>query len=353
LLERGFITRESVVNGCVEITETTRRNRNFKVKEQKGPGYFVKQVRRFDPEAQRTLRAEAECYRLAAQDERFAALARVVPHFHTYDPRRSVLITALLDGAETLTEHHLRTASFPVDVAEQLGRTFGDCHCKAITGPPSDLDGIFLRRTAWALSLHEMPPAAAPDLSGGIHQMLGMVRQFPQFEAALNKLRAEWRFDALIHGDIKWENCVLCPGADGRASLKIVDWEMVDWGDSCWDVAGIFSSYLSFWVASLPPYDSPDAGLLVGQARFPIERMQPALRSFWSTYVRCRDISGQPARDFLRQAVLYAGARNIQTAFELLQLSPQANRNTVLLLQLSMNILLDPDQATSELLGIA
>jgi len=353
LLERGFVTRESVVNGGVEISEIPRRNRNFRVKQREGPGYFLKQVRRWEPETLRTLQAEAQCYRLAAEDESFTDLAGIVPHFHSYDQRRAVLVTELLDGAETVNEHHFRNASFPVELAEQLGRAFGNYHRKANMNPPATLDGMFPRCPAWVLSLHEgMPPHTVPNLSGGIHQMLGMVRQFPQFGTVLDKLRTEWRFDVLIHGDIKWDNCVLCPLSNGDFQLKIVDWEMADWGDSCWDLAGIFSAYLSLWVQSLPGNGLANPGALVAQARFPIERMQPAIRSFWNTYTQCRDVSGQAARDLLRRTVQYAGARNIQTAFEVLQLSPQANSNTVLLLQLSMNVLTNPEDASRELLGV-
>jgi Ser/Thr protein kinase RdoA (MazF antagonist) len=352
LLERGFVTRESVVNGGVEISEIPRRNRNFRVKQRDGPGYFLKQVRRWEPETLRTLHVEAQCYKLASEHENFADVAEIVPHFLSYDQRRAVLITELLDGAETIAEHHFRSDSFPAEVAEQLGRAFGNYHRKANMNPPASLDGVFPRRPAWALSLHDMPPHTVPNLSGGIHQMLGMVRQFSQFGTVLEKLRTEWRVEVLIHGDIKWDNCVLCPRANGDFRLKIVDWEMADWGDSCWDLAGIFSAYLSFWVQSLPGNSMANPGALVAQARFPIERMQPAIRSFWNTYTKCRDVSGQAARDLLRRTVLYTGARNIQTAFEFLQPSPQANAGTVLLLQLSMNILMNPEDASRELLGI-
>jgi len=352
LLERGFLTREAVVHGGVEVSEIPRRNRNFRIKQRNGPGYFLKQVRQWDPETVRTLRAEAQCYRLAVEDGTFADVARIVPRFCAYDERRAVLVTELLDGAETITEHHFRNDAFPVEVAEQLGMAFGSYHRKAAAGPPAGLDGMFLRRPAWALSLHDMPPQSTPGLSGGIHQMIGMIRQFPEFAAALEKLRAGWRADAVIHGDIKWDNCVLCPGSDGHLLLKIVDWEMADWGDSCWDLAGILSAYLSFWVQSLPgQMGNPD--LMVAQARYPVERMQPAMRSFWRKYTECREVSGQAARDLLRRTVLYTGARNIQTAFEVLQASPQANSGTVLLLQLSMNVLTNPEEAASELLGIA
>ena len=206
LFERGFVTPDSAVNGGVEISELPRRNRNFRVKQRNGQGYFLKQVRRWEPEALRTLHVEAECYRIAAENEIFSDVAEIVPHFRWYDPRRAVLVTELLDGAETITEHHFRNDSVPGDIAEQLGRAFGNYHRKATGKPPAALDGMFPRRPAWALSLHDMPPHTVPNLSGGIHQMLGMIRQFPQFGPALEKLRNEWRFDALIHGDIKWDN---------------------------------------------------------------------------------------------------------------------------------------------------
>ena len=143
LLERGCVTRESVVNGCVEISEISRRNRNFRVSQRSGPGYFVKQVRRWDIESLRTLRAEAQCYRLAAEDASFVDLIPVIPHFHSYDQRRAVLITHLLEGAETVNEHHFRNASFPVEIAEELGRAFGGYHRKAAAdGPPAGLDAV-------------------------------------------------------------------------------------------------------------------------------------------------------------------------------------------------------------------
>lgn len=351
LLERGLTTRESVVNGGIEISEIPRRNQNFKVRQRDGSGYFLKQVRRWEPEALRTLQAEAQCYQLATEREEFADLRDIVPCFHSYDPRRAVLVTELLD-AETVTEHHFRNDAFPVAVAEQLGRAFGSYHRKAAANGAPAVNGLFSRRTAWALSLHDMAPQSVQDPSGGIFQMLGMIRQFPQFAESFQELRGEWRTDAVIHSDIKWDNCLLCKESDGSPKLKVVDWEMADWGDSCWDIAAIFSAYLSFWVQSLPANGLGNPGALVGQARFPIERMQPAIRSFWSTYRESRGLLPTASSQLLRRAVRYAGARNIQTAFETLQLMPQAHSGTVLLLQLSMNVLTKPEEAARELLGL-
>lgn len=352
LIERGMVTRESVVSGSLEIVEISRRNRNFKVTERNGQGYFVKQVRQWDAEATRTLQTEAECYRLATRDAALEGIAAIVPRFCLFDPRSSVLITELLDGAQTIAEHHFRSDDFPIAVAEQLGQAFGTYHRSAMANPRAGQNGLFLRRTPLALSMCEMPSQAAAHFSAGIHQMLGMLRQFPQFGQALETLRSNWSCESLIHGDIKWENCVLCPGSNGHLRLKIVDWELADWGDPCWDVAGIMSAYLLFWVQSLPLNSLAAPGAMVERARYPIERMQPAIRSFWSHYADCRQVSAQAARDLLRRIMLYTGARIIQTAFEMLQTAPTANPVTVLLLQLSMNVLEKPEEAIRELLGI-
>src|SRR5215831_3281405 len=106
LLERGLLSHQSVVNGLVRIVEIGRRNRNFKVTQRNGSGYFLKQVRRWDPETLRTLQVEAECYKLACESPEFAELRKIMPRFLSYDQRHAVLITELLEPAETVAEHH-------------------------------------------------------------------------------------------------------------------------------------------------------------------------------------------------------------------------------------------------------
>ena len=351
LLERGLVSYESVVNGSVQIAEIPRRNHNFKVTQQTGPGYFLKQVRNWDPETLRTIQVEAECYKLARETQEYAELKKIVPRFHSFDQRHAVLITELLEPAETIADHHFRNNSFPVTVAEELGEVFGKYH-RSAQERVRDLGALFPRRPAWSLSLHQNFPEARERLSGGNYQMLAMLRQFPQFGTVLDKLRANWRFDALIHADIKWDNCLLCPGANGKPALRIVDWEMADVGDSCWDVGSIFSAYLTFWVQSLPGHNLMNAEALVAQARFPIETMHPAIRAFWQTYLGYLDVPEEVSRELLNRSVQYAGARMIQTAFEVLRLAPRANPVSVLLLQLSMNVLTCPEEARSELLGL-
>lgn len=352
LLERGFVTAETVVDGGLLIQEIPRRNHNFKVTQQNGPGYFLKQVRRWDPESLRTLQCEAQCYWLAGKHAEFADLAGIMPKFHSYDQKRSVLATELVQNAETVTEHHFRNAAFPMAVAEQLGHAFGRYHRKVKSKSHNEVTAVFPRRPPWVLSIHQTPPQMFPELSSANYQLLGIVRQFPDFARELDRLRAEWRQDTLIHGDIKWDNCLLSANGEGKPSLKIVDWELADWGDSRWDVAAIFNAYLSFWVQSLPAHTGQNTEALLAQTPYPVESMQPAMRVFWKTYADNLHGTSGARRELLDRTVRYCGARMIQSAFESLQMVQQMHPGAILLLQASMNVLTKPVEAARELLGI-
>src|SRR5213076_3215200 len=105
--------------------------------------------------------------------------------------------------------------------------------------------------------------------------LLAIVRQYPEFPSALEALRTGWRSERLIHGDMKWDNClVLGSGGPGQGPspplpLRVIDWELADFGDGLWDVGGIFHSFLCSWLMSMPPHDQARAELLVGSARYP------------------------------------------------------------------------------------
>jgi hypothetical protein len=131
-----------------------------------------------------------------------------------------------------------------------------------------------------------------------------------------------------------------------------VDWELADFGDACWDAGAVFQSYLSFWVFSMPATPGVPAEQLVGSAQFPVEKMQPAIRAFWRSYVETRGLGAEEARAALERSVGYGAARMIQTAYEYMFYAPQITASALYLLQLSLNILKSPREATASLLAL-
>ena len=158
----------------------------------------------------------------------------------------------------------------------------------------------------------------------------------------------------MIHGDMKWDNCVTYfeNGNDKDPSVKIVDWELADIGDARWDVGAILQSYLSFWLLSIPANAEATAMQLVEMAQFPLEKMQPAIRVFWQTYLETHKVDSADAAELLESCVKYAAARMIQTAYEYMQYSSQISANALYLLQVSLNTLKDPKEAIRDLLAL-
>ncbi|HEY0794957.1 MAG TPA: phosphotransferase [Acidisarcina sp.] len=351
LLARGLLTPVSIVDGDYLAVETARRNRNFKVIRSRNPAYFVKQVKIWDNQSLATLRCEVYCYWLAANHPDFAALRSLVPRFYGWDENHAILVTELLTRAENLSEYHARHSAFPIAAAMELGSAFGRYH-RQVPAPPPDATQAapFPRRVPWALTMHQPEWKTLTGLSEANAQMIALVHSYPEFAQALEPLRAAWPATALIHGDIKWDNCMVETDSAGNPAIKIVDWEMADWGDGLWDVAAIFNQYLSHWIYSLPGDSSAATVDLVDSATRPFRHMLPALHAFWSAYARASELSGLAAKAALSKTMTYCGARMLQSVYEYSQYSPRLTRPALYLLQASQNILADPEGAVRDLL---
>jgi hypothetical protein len=273
-----------------------------------------------------------------------------MPRLFAYDTSRHVLVLELIPGGETLAEYQRRYGGFPVHAASQLGGLLGAFHHAAARGVTASMQPlVFPRRVPWVLSIHQQQPEFFPALSAGNAQLLEIVKRYSDFAATLDPLRAQWRRDGLMHGDLKWDNCILHANGGNPASLrwKLIDWEMGDEGDFAWDIATLLQAFLVNWVLSLPLDDRA-----ITMADLSLEQMQPAMAAFWSSYVAARCFAEEQSHSELMRCVSYAGARMIQSAFECLYYAPQMTPPALRLLQASLNVLTRPEEARETLFGL-
>lgn len=354
LLEHRLLTLDAIVDGEIAVVEAPRRNHNFKVTRERAPGFFVKQVATVEPTAVETLGREAECYRVAHHDPAFAPLAALLPRVHGYDAARHVLVLELLDTGEDVGQRHRREGRFPPAVGAALGRALARVHAPLVpVVTAEEWRERFARRIPWILQASRPDSIPAAAHLGGNQQLLTIVQTYAELQRSLDALGEAWRRDTLIHGDVKWENCLLVDEdgeTNGAGRLVLVDWEMVDVGDPAWDVGAIFQAYLTYWVLSMPAAPGVPPAQLVARAPHPVESMQPAMRAFWRAYAAEAGVEQDDA--LLDRAVRYAAARMIQSAYETLTQAPQITAHAVLLLQLSSNIFQDPRVAVRDLLAL-
>jgi aminoglycoside phosphotransferase (APT) family kinase protein len=349
LLERGLLDHRAVVDGDVMVVEGTRRHHNYSVIRRQGTGLFVKRMQPDQAFSAQTLQKEAACYVMMESDPALAEIHALMPRFRAYDPDRHLLALELIDGGENLSELHRRLDGFPEDVARRVGELLARYHeASARDLLPRANSAIFQGQPPWILSFHLTPRGSMQSLSAANGQFVTILQSYPDFGQALDRARTGWRRNALIHGDMKFDNVVVRAAQTPEQSLHVVDWELADVGDSAWDVASILQAYLTWWIASLQrlPADGPNDA-----ARYPLETIQPAIHAFWDAYASSRRLEGREADAELERAVGYAGARMLQTVYESMAWAPSLTQHAVWQMQACINILQEPRGAVTDLLG--
>jgi aminoglycoside phosphotransferase (APT) family kinase protein len=351
LLDRGLLEVTSIVDGDLVVLDATRRNRNIKVFRSEGPSYLVKQG--IDADGRATVAHEAAVYDLLGRSPERNGLARHLPRVFEFEPETGTLVLELFDRASDLRAHHARLARFPVGLGADLGRGLAHLHRIPLGGAGSiaDPEGQMVG-PAWTLSMHRPALRRFWEMSAASIALTRIVQQFDQLCVMLDDLIAGWRVETLVHNDLKAENCVVLAGKRGRGRVKLVDWEFAGPGDPYWDVGSVFGSYLSSWLYSVPILGSEFDDRSLALAGLPLERMQPAIRSFWFSYMAERGVAADEVTTALVRAVRYSGARLLQTAYEQTQSSQQLHSNVVGILQLAVNVMARPWEACGGLLGI-
>jgi aminoglycoside phosphotransferase (APT) family kinase protein len=339
LLSRGLISYESVVDGDLTITDASHRNRAFRVHRGAQPSYFIKQVRQWDPVSIECWEKEDACYR------RLSPFA-VLPQYYGSDRDSRILVLELVEGSETLTEYHRRLGSFPISVGRAQGNALNALH-RATQGnePPG--------KVPWILSVHETNPSWFDSLSPANARLLELVQGYPEYCELLSCLRHEWQPSCLVHGDVKWDNFLICESGSPDANLRLIDWEMAIFGDPCWDAGAVFQAYLNQWIYSMPFHETAQPEHLVKGARYPLIELQPAIRGFWESYASGMGFDGSSWRTLLSRSLRCGAARMIQSAYEMMHHWQQMPPSGAAMLQTSFNILARPEDAVKELLGFA
>jgi aminoglycoside phosphotransferase (APT) family kinase protein len=313
---RRFGGPVSVVRGEYTVHNLSRRNSNFRVT-CGAHEFLVKQAGRWDPAGRGSIEREAGLCRRAATDERFAALAPLIPAVYSYDPENSILVFEFLPDETALYD---APAEFAPRTARRAGEVMAAYH-RSMQSPalaemfPAELPAFF--------DMHQWSVEALPARAAAQRELVRLVQRHAGFAPALEAASSVWRRSTLIHGDWKLENVLI--SSDG-ARLHVIDWELAGWGDPRWDVATLLQSWWNRWVRAPEQYS--------------LDAIRPTLRAFLSA------CGAEPM-----EILPFAAVRMLQSAWEALQHEAHMQGDAVRLAQVSLNILTQPDWAREELLG--
>lgn len=363
LLAEGLVDVAAVVDGDFRLQAAARRHVSLRLERRQGPGYLVKQADPTTEDGPDTLATEAGFYDLCRSTPRLSELARQIPRLQSWDPETQRLVTELLADYESLWQRggkdpDVGSLDEPVTalgaVLALLHRTFRDPELAAELAANPRLAELSVKAPS-ILALPRPGIQVLRHLSAAQRQLLAIVQSEDWPSDSLARLRREWRPETLIHGDIRADN-VLVPRDEAdkteKPRLVLVDWELIQWGDPAWDLAGALQDLLGFWIRSLPgtPGLSPEER--AARAGTPLPRLQPLFRTLRDAYLEAAGISGEEADGLLSRAVELSAARLLQTAYEYGAGQDALSDSAVLALQIATNILRNPASAAVHLYAL-
>lgn len=337
LLSLGLVKPRAIVEEDFAVVDASRRNCVFLATTRAGPTHVVKQAgTRTAP----TLAHEAAVLRALAD---VPELAGHLPTVMLHDPEAARLVLRTPGGAQDWGERH-GAGLAPRTPARALGRVLAALHRLPADGVgelPPDSDRM------WGLSLPEPPHDLLLGLSAGAQDLVARLQASDAVCHRLEELRHSCSEDALVHGDLRWANClaVAAPNSRRRTRVLLIDWELAGRGAAGFDVGTVLAEYLRFWVGSIPIVDAADPGRLVARAGHPLRQLQPAMQAFWSAYRTAEPLP-------LRQVIELAAVRLLQTAVERAQALAAPSAHVVTLVQLADNMFRDPHDAAGGLMGL-
>lgn len=350
LTARGIVSPSVVVDGLFCVIEAGQHNRNFKVLCGTNAGFFVKQIQAIDHLAQSSLLKEAQCYRWA---QNFPEWAASIPVLLDYDQTRHSLIFELLRDSQNLREYYYQQNKFPTSLAVLLADALSRYH--RLSFDPDAFDAAIpdlQKKVPWIFSYHKKSYFPPNSLSAGAVQFAELLRSKPALTTHVDRLFTTWRFETLIHADLKWDNCLL-DQSTGQAVLKIIDWELIDFGDRRWDVGSILQAYLAHWIMRHYRDKTQLCEQLLQNTVDCMPMMFDSIHAFWNGYCDGIQLDERDRPAHLLQCLEFAAVKMLNTAFESLYGAGELSQHALALVELSQQILDEPAQAAVNLFGFA
>jgi aminoglycoside phosphotransferase (APT) family kinase protein len=346
LIDTAIIESSHILASEFEVVALPRRNNNFMVFNPAGESVMVKQAVSADRAL--TLAREAAAYRVLHHGGRPVSW---LPRFHLYDDTQGVLVVGLHSEATTMKQRVKASGRVSRQTATQFGKALAAVHAQPASSRPAVVPETVRSGPPWILYLDCPDVSALETSSSAALEMIRIVQSSEQACVTLRECRHAWRSDCFTHGDLRWENCLVST-IGARASVCFVDWELSGRGDPAWDLGCLLAGYLRLWLDSIPISSESDIGPALDAARFPLTRVQPATRSFWSAYTADRRPNGEHADALVVRAAALAGAALLQSVFEEAQTSMVFSPHLAYRLQLAVNVMARPAEAVVHLLDL-
>jgi len=328
--------------------QSTGPNCTLLMREVDRSGLFIKQAR--DARGHARLAREAWFHQqVESSDSRMHGVRDHVAGFLAWDVELGVLVLSGFLNAVDLQHPVTGRIKYSAPIGRAIGTVLAALH---ELGPTSD---VLNSDTA-----HEPRGRAWRALAGGEGEAsLGQnectaafvdeVHRLDEIQANVDEIRSRWSPDALIHGDIRWDNWMLLPSTRERPELRLVDWETVCAGDPRWDVGSAIAAYVMSLVRSIPSARVVDVDT-ARRALKSIRPMRPGIKALCQSYIAERHLDASE-RDLIANCLPYVVTHLVMSAIDEVDAAGAPTAGAGALVQVACNLINDPGVAVELLLG--
>lgn len=354
LMQLELLSRNALLDGGYEATTVNLRNTNLIVVSRKSEHYFIKQGESASADISCTLKNEIFFYERVG--ECLPELADCIPALIHSDANEPLLITKYHAASTTLWNRHKREVvnGLPFTTLTSVGNFLARLH--------KTLSAIHLR----SLSEFEFLGSALPGAFRLLKPHPNILQQtnpealhFIEWLQAQNGIADHWQnvanlweTNAIIHGNVKLDSLILDEqgGAVEEKAIKAADWNMVQYGDTAWDVAGVLGDIIYQWCVTMTN-DNPSADISK-QAKSALAQIGQGANAFLDAYKTVCHIEGRALERQFFKAIAFAGIKMIQTSFELTSDANSMPPLATLLFHIGIGIIENPQQARDQLRGM-
>jgi len=248
LLDVGLITPSDVHRHGLRARDTGMSHAVAIVELGDGRGFVVKELRDPEERSQGTPEQERAVYGMAARHPELAGFVVGVPALGAGTP---FLVLERRADVESGLSRAARTGWTDGQLAIRLGGAIGAWHELSASYRAELPDP----RLPWVLRTFESDRPPFVRQVPAVAELLERLETGP-LPQLLTETARLWRTDAAIHGDLRFDNCLV--GAADQ--ITFIDWEFGGQGDAAWDVAALGQEF----VTSSPASDGPSLAPVLG-----------------------------------------------------------------------------------------
>ncbi len=235
LFEKGLLSWEESLAGVQSYIEAGSRSFGFKVEMNCGKHFFIKQIKHNRDGMNHLLEAEA----LILKTDTFTGK----PTFYLHDKRHGILISSLINDAQNVGEF-VKKEGFIIPIAIQLGVALKRFHQVKFHQINSDDSTKKQPPLVFYLGSESGRNWIKQRKEYYTIQLIKQISLYPSLTKSIEMIYKDWKTEHLIHGDMKFENCLI-QAKENNFIVQLIDFEEITFGDPLWDVAGIIQSAIS------------------------------------------------------------------------------------------------------------